>query len=65
MLAERDGTAVGLADTLLGQDAPWGGAFIDNHHVAYGLKRPRIGTRLLALTGQAFLDASPASGLYL
>jgi len=64
ILAERDGTVVGLAYTLLGQDATWG-AFLDNLHVAYGLKRRGIGTRLLALTGQAVLDWSPSSGLYL
>ena len=64
ILAERDGAVVGLAHTLLGQDATWG-AFIDNLHVLHGLKRQGIGTRLLALTGQAVLDASPASGLYL
>jgi GNAT superfamily N-acetyltransferase len=62
--AERDGTLVGLAHTLLGQDAT-PGAFLDNLHVAHRLKRQRIGTRLLALTAQAVLDASPASGLYL
>jgi GNAT superfamily N-acetyltransferase len=45
-------------------DAVWG-AFIDNLHVAHGLKRQGIGTRLLALTGQAVLDWSPSSGLYL
>ncbi len=64
ILAERDGTVVGLAHTLLGQDATWG-AFTDNLHVLHGLKRQGIGTRLLALTGQAVLDWSPASGLYL
>jgi len=55
---------VGLAHTILGQDATWG-AFLDNLHVAYGLKRRGIGTRLLTLTAQAVLDGSPASGLYL
>lgn len=64
ILAERDGTVVGLAHTLLGHDAAWG-AFLDNLHVASGLKRQGIGTRLLALTGQAVLDWSPSSGLYL
>ncbi len=64
ILAERDGAVVGLAHTLLGADATWG-AFIDNLHVAHGLKRYGIGTRLLALTGQAVLDWSPSSGLYL
>ena len=64
ILAERDGTVVGLARTLLDEDSA-GGAFPDNLHVAYGLKRQGIGTRLLALTAQAVLDASPSSGLYL
>ncbi len=64
ILAEHDGEVVGLAHTILGQDATWG-AFLDNLHVAHGLKRQGIGTRLLALTGQAVLDASPPSGLYL
>jgi GNAT superfamily N-acetyltransferase len=63
-LAERDGVVVGLAHTLLGQDATWG-AFTDNLHVLHGLKRQGIGTRLLALTGQAVLNWSPSSGLYL
>lgn len=64
ILAERDGAVVGLAYTILGEDPAWG-AFVDNLHVAYGLKRQGIGTRLLALTGQAVLDTAPASGLYL
>jgi GNAT superfamily N-acetyltransferase len=64
ILAERDGEVVGLAHTLLGEDATWG-AFIDNLHVAHGLKRLGIGTRLLALTARAVLDWSPSSGLYL
>jgi GNAT superfamily N-acetyltransferase len=64
ILAERGGEVVGLAHTLLGEDPAWG-AFIDNLHVAHGLKRQGIGTRLLALTGQAVRDWSPSSGLYL
>ena len=64
ILAERNGAVVGLAHTLLDEDAAWG-AFIDNLHVAYGLKRQGIGTRLLALTARAVLDWSPSSGLYL
>jgi GNAT superfamily N-acetyltransferase len=64
ILAEHGGEVVGLAHTLLGEDAAWG-AFIDNLHVTHGLKRQGIGTRLLALTGQAVLDWSPSSGLYL
>jgi GNAT superfamily N-acetyltransferase len=64
ILAERDGAVVGLAHTLLGEDPAWG-AFLDNLHVAHGLKRQGIGTRLLTLTGQAVLDWSASSGLYL
>jgi hypothetical protein len=37
ILAEHDGTVVGLAHTLLGQDATWG-AYLDNLHVLHGLK---------------------------
>jgi GNAT superfamily N-acetyltransferase len=55
---------VGLAHTFLDEDPAWG-AFLDNLHVRHGLKRQGIGTRLLALTGQAVLDWSPSSGLYL
>jgi GNAT superfamily N-acetyltransferase len=64
ILAERGGEIAGLAHTFLGEDATWG-AFLDNLHVAHGLKRQGVGTRLLALTGQAVLDWSPSSGLYL
>jgi GNAT superfamily N-acetyltransferase len=64
ILAEHDGVVVGLAHALLGEDATWG-ALIDNLHVVHDLKRRGIGTRLLALTGQAVLDWSPSSGLYL
>jgi GNAT superfamily N-acetyltransferase len=64
IVAELDEAIVGLAHTILGQDATWG-AFLDNLHITHGLKRQGIGTRLLALTAQAVLDWSPASGLYL
>ena len=64
ILAEQDGAIAGFAHTLLGHD-PARGAFLDNLHVAHGRKRQGIGTRLLALTAQAILDCSPASGLYL
>jgi GNAT superfamily N-acetyltransferase len=64
ILAELGGEVVGLAHTILGQDVTWG-AFVDNLHVAHGLKRQGIGARLLALTAQAVLDWAPSSGLYL
>jgi GNAT superfamily N-acetyltransferase len=64
ILADRDGQVVGLAHTILDEDPIWG-AFLDNLHVAHGLKRCGIGTRLLALTRQAVRDWSASSGLYL
>lgn len=64
ILAERDSAVVAFAHTLLGHDAIWG-AFLDNLHVAYGLKRQGIGTRLLALTAQTVLDWSPSCRLHL
>lgn len=64
IVAECGGTVAGLAHTILGHDPTWG-AFLDNLHVTYELKRQGIGTRLLALTAQAVLDTSPTSGLYL
>jgi ribosomal protein S18 acetylase RimI-like enzyme len=64
VLAERDGTVVGLAHTILGSHLTWG-ALLDNLHVSYGMKRQGVGTRLLALSARAVLEAVPSSGLYL
>lgn len=64
ILAFCDGRVTGLAHTFLDDD-PRFGAFLDNLHVAYGMKRLGVGTRLLDLTRQAVRDWSPASGLYL
>jgi hypothetical protein len=64
IVAEFGGEIVGFAHTQLDDHPAWG-ALLDNLHVTYGLKGQRIGTRLLALTGQVVLDSSPASGLYL
>jgi ribosomal protein S18 acetylase RimI-like enzyme len=64
IVAEFGGELVGLAHTQLGDDPRWG-ALLDNLHVAYGLKRMGVGTRLMALTAQAVLDDAPESGLYL
>jgi ribosomal protein S18 acetylase RimI-like enzyme len=64
IVAELGGEVVAFAHTRLGDDATWG-ALLDNLHVSYELKRLGIGTQLLALTAQAALDSSPASGLYL
>jgi ribosomal protein S18 acetylase RimI-like enzyme len=64
IVGELGGQVVAFAHTRLGEDATWG-ALLDNLHVSYELKRLGIGTRLLALTAQAVLDAPPASGLHL
>lgn len=64
IVGELGGEVVALAHTRLGSDPAYG-ALLDNLHVSYELKRLGIGTRLLALTARAVLDASPASGLYL
>jgi ribosomal protein S18 acetylase RimI-like enzyme len=64
IVAELGGEVVGLAHARLGADVTWG-ALLDNLHVAHGLKRSGIGTRLLALTAREVLDSAPGSGLYL
>ena len=64
IVAEIGGDVVGVAHTQLGENPDWG-ALLDNLHVSYEVKRLGIGTRLMALTAQAVLDPSPASGLYL
>ena len=64
ILAGYDGQVVGLAHTFLDADPTWG-AFLDNLHVAYGLKRRGVGTSLLTLTRRAVREWSPSSDLYL
>ena len=64
IVGELGGDVVALAHTRLGNDPAYG-ALLDNLHVSHELKRLGIGTRLLALTARAVLDASPASGLFL
>jgi GNAT superfamily N-acetyltransferase len=55
---------VGLAHTVLDDDPAWG-ALLDNLHVAHGLKRHGVGTRLMSLAARAVLTERPGSGLYL
>ena len=64
ILAENNDGIVGFSHTFLDEDPRWG-AFLDNLHVAYGLKGQGIGSRLMALTGQAVVATSPSSSLYL
>jgi ribosomal protein S18 acetylase RimI-like enzyme len=41
------------------------GAFLDNLHVRYDLKRQGVGARLMAETARTVLRRRPSSGLYL
>jgi ribosomal protein S18 acetylase RimI-like enzyme len=59
-----DGTMAGFAHTFLDADPVWG-AFLDNLHVRYDLKRQGIGARLMAETARTILRRRPSSGLYL
>ena len=62
--AAGDWTLVGMAHTVLDDDPDWG-ALLDNLHVAHGLKRQGVGTRLMELAARTVLAARPGSGLYL
>ena len=64
IVAERDGALAGFAHANLDDDPRWG-ALLDNLHVAHALKGQGIGTRLLAASARAVLDATPGAGLYL
>jgi len=64
ILAEDGDVLVGFAHTFFENNPTWG-ALLDNLHVASGLKRQGIGSRLLALTAQAVIDRPPPTGLYL
>jgi ribosomal protein S18 acetylase RimI-like enzyme len=64
ILAEYDGELVGIAHTFLDDHPTWG-AFVDNLHVRYAVKRQGIGTRLLARVAQEVVRSSPSSGLHL
>jgi len=63
ILAE-DGSLVGFAHTVFDDDPRWG-ALLDNLHVADGHQRRGIGSRLLALTGEAVIARPEGTGLYL
>jgi GNAT superfamily N-acetyltransferase len=62
--ADSDRALVGVAHTVLDDHPVWG-ALLDNLHVAHGLQRQGVGTRLMSLTARAVLAARPGSGLYL
>ena len=63
ILAERHGV-VGFAHVVFEDDARWG-ALLDNIHVAQGLERRGVGSRLLALAAAAVAQRPERTGLYL
>ena len=64
LVAESGGALVGFAHTVLDDDPTWG-ALLDNLHVAFALKRNRVGTTLLAAAARTVAVRTPTSGLYL
>ena len=64
IVAEKAGSLVGFAHSILDEDPTWG-ALLDNLHVAHTHQRQGIGTGLMALTAQAVIEQRPSSGLFL
>lgn len=64
IVADDDGNVVGLAHTILDEDVQWG-ALLDNLHVTHALKGGGVGTRLMAETAAAVIEARPGRGLHL
>ena len=64
IVAQRDEAFAGFAHTKLDDDPTWG-ALLENLHVVHELKGQGIGTRLMAASARAVLDATPGAGLYL
>jgi len=64
VVADDEGPVVGFAHTILDEHAELG-ALVDNLHVVHARKGSGIGTRLMAESATAVLEARPRSGLYL
>jgi GNAT superfamily N-acetyltransferase len=64
IVAQRDEAFAGFAHTKLDDDPTWG-ALLENLHVVHELKGQGIGTRLMAASARAVLDATAGAGLYL
>lgn len=62
--ADDGGAVVGFAHTILDEHDEHG-ALLDNLHVLHSLKGSGVGTRLMAETGAAVLEARPSGRLYL
>jgi GNAT superfamily N-acetyltransferase len=54
----------GFAHVNLDDDPTWG-ALLENLHVTHELKGLGVGTRLMAASARAVVDATPGAGLYL
>jgi ribosomal protein S18 acetylase RimI-like enzyme len=64
VVAEYAGSLAGFVHTVLDGDPVWG-ALVDNLHVAHGLQRGGLGTRLMGEAAQAITERRPGAGLYL
>lgn len=64
VVAEYAGSLAGFVHTVLDADPVWG-ALVDNLHVAHGLQREGLGTRLMGEAAQTTSGRRPGSGLYL
>jgi GNAT superfamily N-acetyltransferase len=64
IVAQNEGMFAGFAHVNLDDDPTWG-ALLENLHVTHELKGQGIGTRLLAASARAVLEATPGAGLYL
>jgi len=64
IVAELAGSLVGFVHTILDADPVWG-ALVDNLHVAHGLQRGGLGTRLMGEAAQTITERRPGAGLYL
>jgi ribosomal protein S18 acetylase RimI-like enzyme len=64
VVAECGGSLVGFVHTVLDADPTWG-ALVDNLHVAHGLHREGLGTRLMAEAARTITERRPGAGLYL
>jgi ribosomal protein S18 acetylase RimI-like enzyme len=64
IVAEADARLVGFVHVVLDADSLWG-ALVDNLHVAFGLKRQRIGATLLREAARVIVERRAFSGMHL
>jgi ribosomal protein S18 acetylase RimI-like enzyme len=64
IVAEYAGSLAGFVHTVLDADPVWG-ALVDNLHVAHGLQRGGLGTRLMGEAAQTVTEHRPGASLYL